>query len=131
MIGRSGRLTVKPKFSGGHLWSRWPGGTRAQIDGQYGKLTAEAVTSFQASNGLAAVGEVDEDTWTKLMQGPIPELKERALQLTTAFEGHGFTLAQGNFDGAGVTWGIIGFTLISGELGRIIKQVAADHPGLV
>jgi hypothetical protein len=103
----------------------------AQIDGQYGGITAQAVTSFQTSNGLSATGEVDEDTWVKLMQAPIPEVKERALQLTAAFEGHGFSLAEGNFDGAGITWGIIGFTLQGGELGRIVKQIEADHPGMV
>jgi hypothetical protein len=101
------------------------------IDGQYGKITAQAVNKFQTSHGLDGTGEVDEDTWAGLMQDPIPELKERALELTAAFEGHGFTLAQGNFDGAGITWGIIGFTLKGGELGRIIKQIAADHPGMV
>lgn len=103
----------------------------AQIDGQYGKLTARAVSAFQTANGFASTGEVDEDTWAKLMQAPIPQVKERALQLTAAFEGHGFSLAQGNFDGAGITWGIIGFTLAGGELGRILKQVAADHPGML
>ncbi len=103
----------------------------SQIDGQYGKITAQAVNAFQAANSLPATSEVDEDTWAKLMQAPIPEVKERALQLTAAFEGHGFSLAQGNFDGAGITWGIIGFTLAGGELGRILKQVAADHPGML
>jgi hypothetical protein len=103
----------------------------AQIDGQYGRITAQAVNSFQSSNGLPATGEVDSDTWGQLMQAPIPTLEERALQLTAAFEGHGFTLAQGNFDGAGITWGIIGFTLAGGELGRIIKQIDTDHPGML
>ena len=103
----------------------------AQVDGQYGNITAQAVNGFQTSNGLSPTGEVDEDTWSKLMQTDVPAMKERALQLTAAFEGHGFSLAQGNFDGAGITWGIIGFTLQGGELGRIIKQIEADHPGMV
>jgi peptidoglycan hydrolase-like protein with peptidoglycan-binding domain len=103
----------------------------AQVDGQYGKMTATAVTGFQTSNALPATGEVDDDTWVKLMPDPIPEVKQRALQLTAAFEGHGFSLAQGNFDGAGITWGIIGFTLQGGELGKIVKQIEADHPGMV
>jgi len=102
-----------------------------QIDGVYGQITAHAVSGFQAGNALPTTGEVDVDTWTKLMQSPIPAVKDRALQLTAAFEGHGFTLAQGNFDGAGITWGIIGFTLVGGELGKFIKRVEAAHPGLV
>jgi hypothetical protein len=101
----------------------------SQIDGQYGKITAQAVNAFQTANGLSPTGELDEDTWAKLMQTPIPAVKERALQLTATFEGHGFSLAQGNFDGAGITWGIIGFTLAGGELGRILKQAEADNPG--
>lgn len=103
----------------------------AQIDGQYGKITTQAVTAFQNANGLSATGEVDQDTWTKLMNAPAPSLEERALQLTAAFEAHGFSLAEGNFDGAGITWGIIGFTLLGGELGRIIKQIDTDHPGML
>ena len=102
-----------------------------QIDGKYGKITADAVSGFQKPNGLAVNGEVDEDTWNKLMKIPVPALKERALQLTADFEGHGFSLAQGNFDGAGITWGIIGFTLAGGELGRLIKQLEAENPGVV
>jgi hypothetical protein len=102
-----------------------------QSDGQYGKVTAQAVNDFQSTNGLTTTGEVDNETWGKLMQKPIPALEERALQLTAAFEGHGFTLAQGNFDGAGITWGIIGFTLKGGELGRIIQRINTDHPGML
>jgi hypothetical protein len=103
----------------------------AQVDGQYGKITTQAVNGFQTSNGLSATGEIDDDTWGKLMQADVPAVKERALQLTAAFEGHGFSLAQGNFDGAGITWGIIGFTLQGGELGKIIQQIETDHPGMV
>ena len=103
----------------------------SQIDGQYGKITAQAVSAFQTANGLPSTGDVDEDTWAKLMQTPIPGMKERALQLTAAFEGHGFSLAQGNFDGAGITWGIIGFTLAGGELTKILKQVQAGQPGML
>ena len=102
-----------------------------QIDGQYGKITADALSGFQTSNGIAPSGEVDMDTWTKLMQVPVPAVKERALQMTAAFERHVFSLARGNFDGAGITWASFGFTLEGGELGRIIKQIQADHPGMV
>jgi hypothetical protein len=56
---------------------------------------------------------------------------ERSLQLTAAFEGHGFGLAVGNFDGALLTWGIIGFTIASGELQEIVLEVNQSHPELV
>jgi hypothetical protein len=58
-------------------------------------------------------------------------VRDRALQVTAAFEGHDFTLAQGNFDGAGITWGIIGFTLKHGELSKIVLEVQRQAPQLV
>ena len=101
------------------------------IDGGYGKNTRKAVRVFQQQNGLQPTGEVSVLTWRKLMNRPIPPVRDRALQLTAAFEGHDFTLAQGNFDAAGITWGIIGFTLKHGELGRIVLRIQDRHPALV
>jgi hypothetical protein len=103
----------------------------ADRDGWFGKQTQEAVTAFQKTKGLAESGEVDVDTWTNMMNEPIPDVRARSLQLTAHFEGHDFTLAQGNFDGAGITWGIIGFTLKGGELKRMILEVQDRSPELV
>lgn len=100
-------------------------------DGVYGGDTTTAVTAFQKAHGLPETGNVDEATWLELMSGPIPPVLDRCLGLTATFEGHGFTLAQGNFDGAGVTWGIIGFTLKHGELKTILKSAFAEDPDLV
>jgi len=47
-----------------------------------------------------------------------------------SFEGTGFTLIEGNFDGAGLTWGIIGFTLRDGELGQVLSDINSRHPDL-
>jgi hypothetical protein len=80
---------------------------------------------------LPQSGEVDTDTWSRLMGEDPPSIRERSLQLTAQFEGHDFTLAQGNFDGAGITWGIIGFTLQSGELAEIILEVERRSPELL
>ncbi|MFN0083957.1 MAG: peptidoglycan-binding protein [Blastocatellia bacterium] len=101
------------------------------IDGDYGNGTRKAIVAFQTEKGLDQTGEVDTTTYEALMGAPIPAVSERALQLTAAFEGTGFTRAVGNFDGAGITWGIIGFTLRHGELKKIIMTINDEEPALV
>jgi hypothetical protein len=101
------------------------------IDGSYGGGTSGAVNAYQGSQGLPATGTLDDGTWAPLMQTAIPSAYERALQVTASFEGHGFQLAQGNFDGAWLTWGIIGFTMSNGEVQKIINGVNAADATLV
>lgn len=101
------------------------------IDGIYGNRTRDGIGEFQRARGLPDSGQVDEITWSQLLQKPIPALFERCLGLTAAFEGHGFSLALGNFDGAGITWGIIGFTLKHGEIAAIVLAMEASRPDLV
>jgi Putative peptidoglycan binding domain/Glycosyl hydrolase family 46 len=102
-----------------------------RVDGWFGQGTANALKQFQEAKGLAASGVIDDATWPPLMLEPIPETTERSLQLTASFEGHGFGLAVGNFDGALLTWGIIGFTLTSNEIQEIVLAVNQAHPELV
>jgi peptidoglycan hydrolase-like protein with peptidoglycan-binding domain len=104
---------------------------RAAVDGDYGGATAQAVRLFRRKKGLPLAPFVDPQTWTTLTNQPVPTVRDRALQVTASFEGHGFTLAMGNFDGAGITWGVIGFTLKSGSLTRIVLDVQASQPRLV
>jgi hypothetical protein len=101
------------------------------IDGSFGNQTREGVLGFQRQRGLPETGQVDDVAWDQLLQKPIPPLFERCLALTAAFEGHGFSLAQGNFDGAGITWGIIGFTLKHGEITKIVLAIQNSRPDLV
>jgi peptidoglycan hydrolase-like protein with peptidoglycan-binding domain len=98
------------------------------IDGIFAGDTFRAVQAFQGSEGLAATGEVDGDTWQALLGVPVPPVRDRALGVTGAFEGNDFTMAEGNFDGAGLTWGIIGFNLGSGTLQKILLTIQASHP---
>jgi hypothetical protein len=100
-------------------------------DGIFGGDTFKAITAFQRSQGLDPTGEVDAATYEKLMGAKVPLVRDRALGVTAAFEGHGFTLAQGNFDGAGITWGIIGFTLAGGGLKGILLEIQKAHPDLL
>jgi hypothetical protein len=95
-------------------------------DGLYGKNTALAVQAFQSKNKIPVSATVDDVTWQALMKRPIPGTDVRSLELTAAFEGHGYTLAQGNFDGAWLTWGIIGFTLKHAEVQKILLATPAE-----
>jgi hypothetical protein len=101
------------------------------VDGIYGGRTENAVREFQVGHALEPTGAVDTETWGSITHLPIPEVFERALGITADFEGHGFELAIGNFDGAGITWGIIGFTLMHGEINTIVRQINETRPDLV
>lgn len=101
------------------------------VDGKYGATTSAAVRGLQAARGIPQTGEADPATWTAATGEPSPAIRDRALQVTASFEGHGFELAQGNFDGAGITWGIIGFTLKHGEIQKIIQDAQAMDLALV
>jgi hypothetical protein len=100
-------------------------------DGDYGDITARAVAAFRRRNGLGKADQIDAPTWEALVGRPIPSVRDRALQVTAAFEGHGFTLVQGNYDGAWLTWGVIGFTLKHGELPLIVLEAHRRNPRLV
>ncbi len=98
-------------------------------DGDYGARTQAAVQALQAARGLPVTGGIDAATWQALSAEPLPSLFERCLQVTAAFEAHGFGMAKGNFDGAGITWGVIGFTLASREIQSILAAAERQTPG--
>jgi len=93
------------------------------LDGIYGQDTEAALRGFQEARGIAASGQVDATTWQALTGADAPGLFDCCLQITADFEGHGFGKAAGDFDGAGVTWGIIGFNLKSGTLSNILGEI--------
>jgi len=100
------------------------------VDGDFGERTTIALTKLQTARGLqTATGQVDEATWQQLTHEPLPTLFERCLGITAEFEGHGFGLLQGDFDGAGLTWGVIGFTLSNGEIQQLLAEAEAAAPG--
>ena len=101
------------------------------VDGQYGGGTERAVSSFQTQAALPITGSVDDVSWTALMRQPVPSIFERALQLTAAFEGHGFTIVEGNWDKAWLTWGIIGFTLKHGQIQEILLEIESRNPAFL
>jgi hypothetical protein len=97
-------------------------------DGVFGNDTVNAVREFQKAAGAPITGSVSDDEWQTVTGRAVPSVESRCLQLTSAFEGHGFTLVQGNWDGAWLTWGIIGFTLKHGEIQRIIRAIQQRAP---
>lgn len=101
------------------------------IDGAFGGGTRDAVIALQTDKRLPRSGAVDEATWTAATASPLPGVAERCLQLTAAFEGHGYSIVKGNFDGAWLTWGIIGFTLKHGEIQKIVMQAWQTDPNTV
>jgi len=101
------------------------------VDGVYGDQTANAILAFQRDRQLEPTGEVDDRTWLELFGAAPPSLRDLCIQLAAAFEGAGFSTVSGNFDGAGITWGIIGFTLRHGAVRQIIQEVHQHYPELL
>lgn len=122
------------KRSRGVLVQRVQTALGLDADGIYGTLTSDAVKKAQALHGFQQTGDIENvDQWRKIVRSEPPSLFERCLGLTAQFEGHNYTLAAGNWDGAGVTWGIIGFNLKSNSLSEVLRRipipVLRDHFG--
>lgn len=98
------------------------------VDGAWGVHTINAIRNWQKIKQLPVTGVIDDDTWTGLMRAPVPSLFQRSLQLTGAWEGTGYSGANGNFDGQGITWGVVGFTWGNGELQGILREIQRSHP---
>ncbi len=100
------------------------------VDGVWGDNTMRALRAWQSANGINPSGEIDDQTWAQLTASAVPDLSQRALQLTGDWEGTGYTGANGNFDGQGITWGVVGFTWGNSELQRILGEVRALYPAI-
>jgi hypothetical protein len=107
------------------------GADPGDVDGIYGGDTERALKAFQHRQGLDVDGRLTDATWATLMGEAPPAMRDRSLQLTADFEGHGFRKVAGNFDGAGLTWGIIGFTLKHGEVQKILGEIQRACPALL
>lgn len=92
-------------------------------DGHFGHDTRKAVERWQKGAGAAKSGAITDTEWLQLTGAPVPSVEERCLGLTASIEGHGYTIAQGNWDDAWLTWGIVGFTLKSGSLQAVVDEV--------
>jgi hypothetical protein len=107
------------------------GSASIPVDGLFGRQTEDALSAIQTSQGWPKTGTVTDTAWTFLMRSAAPSIFQRCLQVTASFEGTGFTQIVGNFDGAGVTWGIVGFTLVDDELGTVLATINQRYPDLI
>lgn len=116
---------------------------RGPIDGDFGGGTQAAVIAFQRSSGIDADGTVQQVTWQALFDAPIPkpaignkDLAYRCLALTGSFEtGTGvpdcFCGISGDFDGQGMSFGVLQWNFGQGTLQPMIKDMINRHPDVI
>jgi hypothetical protein len=113
------------------------------VDGDYGGGTQAAVRAFQKSAGLAADGNVSDQTWNLLVGDQAPatspisaeDLPFRCLALTGAFEtGTGspgcFCGLSGDFDDQGISFGVLQWNLGQGSLQPLLRDMISEHADL-
>ena len=115
---------------------------RGPLDGDFGGGTHAAVVNFQRANRLDPDGRVGPTTWRVLFGGTaeMPEatlhrenLATRCLALTGAFEtGTGvpdcFCGLSGDFDGQGISFGVLQWNFGQGSLQPLVQEIASEHP---
>ena len=106
-------------------------GQAMEPDGDFGQITCDALRRWQNGQGLPQSNSIDAEQWQKLTGLPPPSLFDVCVNVVSDFEGTGFDRVVGNFDGAGITFGLIGFTLANGEIRRILSAIEALRPGIV
>lgn len=112
------------------------------FDGDFGIAMQRAVQRVQHANNLLMTGMVDAATW-KFLTGaePWPDTFERLLYVIAGFEGHFYSKATGDRDNdrVGMTWGLIGFTLVQpdgkgyrkGPLCELLARLFDQEPALM
>lgn len=114
------------------------------IDGSYGGGVESAVKAFQKSHTLAVDGVVGDDTWKALFNGAAPPenqlasapLLQRCLALTGAFETSMgvpdcFCGLAGDFDGQGLSLGVVQWNLGQGTLQPLLNEMVTAHEPVV
>ncbi|WP_271893329.1 D-Ala-D-Ala carboxypeptidase family metallohydrolase [Candidatus Phyllobacterium onerii] len=104
-------------------------GQAVDPDGDFGGVTGSALRRWQSANGFAPSNGITVEQWIKLTGVSPPSLFDLCLGVTSDFEGTKFDKVVGNFDGAGLTFGLIGFTLVNGELKQLLTTIERLKPG--
>ena len=119
---------------------------RGPLDGDFGGGTESAVKAFQKKEGLGNDGEVGAKTWARLFPEPgapapppptppiaAKPLAYRCLALTGTFETgtpppECFAGLSGNFDGQGISFGVLQWCIGQGSLQPLLREMDAKHP---
>jgi len=113
---------------------------RGPLDGDFGGGTEAAVKLFQQREGLEVDGIVGPITWGKLVGGEAPRpsieyqsLDYRCLALTGSFETgvdvpDCFAGVSGDFDGQGISFGVLQWNFGQGSLQPLLKRMFTEYP---
>jgi hypothetical protein len=113
------------------------------LDGAFGGGTDAAVRTFQRSASLGVDGLVGADTWKALFRTSIPApavaakpLELRCLALTGTFETgqpapECFAGLSGDFDGQGVSLGVLQWNFGQGSLQPMLAEAVDKHPAMM
>ena len=108
-----------------------PGAPELTLDMQFGPNSTKALLKWHEETKTRDEAAVSASEWMTMTGKPVPDLYDFCAQVTAAFEGHGFTKAVGDFDGAVATWGYHGFTLKFGHLQNVLKATEKAQPGIL
>jgi hypothetical protein len=112
---------------------------KGPIDGDFGGGTETAVRNYQQTEQLEVDGKVGPLTWAALFREGIktPQinyrpLDYRCLALTGSFETGApipdcFAGLSGDFDGQGLSFGVLQWNFGQGSLQPLLKRMCADH----
>ena len=117
---------------------------RGPLDGDFGGGTESAVKSFQSSKGLSVDGIVGPDTWRVLFAGEeiaspsiaLESIEKRCLALTGSFETNAgipdcFAGLSGDFDGQGLSFGVLQWNLGQGSLQPLLAEMDREYPSVM
>lgn len=116
---------------------------KGPVDRVFGGGTEAAVKDFQKGRGLKIDGEVGPITWKALFDKKITEpsitskpMDYKCLALTGSFETGSaipdcFAGLSGDFDGQGISFGVIQWNFGQGSLQPLLKDMIQSHPDIM